>query len=202
MQQAQLDWCVHQTGNGHKDEINFARSSLRTRLRRCVRAGRQFTGRRPRFEGYRRSRHEERRNGHDEQQLQPFIQGRQHAGRGDRRRRGQEGRCYFSRRNHEEVTFGRERFLIGKIMQSCFQIRGNLSGSGAIFPPRGAGACFLVDRWLIPRPALLASRIIYCHRLMTYALIASKTATLTAIMIKKNFPIAPPFAGHNARQQE
>jgi len=28
------------------------------------------------------------------------------------------------------------------------------------------------------------------HRLMTYALIASKTATLIAIMIKKNFPIA------------
>jgi hypothetical protein len=41
-----------------------------------------------------------------------------------------------------------------------------------------------------------------CHRLMTYALIASKTATLTAITIKKNFPIAPPFADHNARQQE
>jgi hypothetical protein len=31
------------------------------------------------------------------------------------------------------------------------------------------------------------------HRLMTYALIASKTATLMAIMIKKNFPIALPL---------
>jgi hypothetical protein len=37
---------------------------------------------------------------------------------------------------------------------------------------------------------------------MTYALIASRTATLMAIMIKKNFPIALPFADPNAKQQE
>ena len=40
------------------------------------------------------------------------------------------------------------------------------------------------------------------HRLMTYALIASKMATLMAIMIKKNFPIALPPADPNAKQQE
>jgi hypothetical protein len=40
------------------------------------------------------------------------------------------------------------------------------------------------------------------HRLMTYALIASKMATLIAIMIKKNFPIALPPADPNAKQQE
>ena len=40
------------------------------------------------------------------------------------------------------------------------------------------------------------------HRLMTYALIASKTATLMAIMIRKNFPIALPPADPNANQQE
>jgi hypothetical protein len=40
------------------------------------------------------------------------------------------------------------------------------------------------------------------HRLMTYALIASKTATLMAIMIRKNFPIALPPADPNAKQQE
>ena len=38
------------------------------------------------------------------------------------------------------------------------------------------------------------------HRLMTYALSASSTAMLTAIMIKKNFPIAAPFANRNARR--
>jgi hypothetical protein len=37
---------------------------------------------------------------------------------------------------------------------------------------------------------------------MTYALIASKMATLMAIMIKKNFPIALPPADHNAVQQK
>jgi hypothetical protein len=37
---------------------------------------------------------------------------------------------------------------------------------------------------------------------MTYALIASKTAMLIAIMIKKNFPIALPPADPNAMQQE
>jgi hypothetical protein len=40
------------------------------------------------------------------------------------------------------------------------------------------------------------------HRLMTYALMASKMATLIAIMIKKNFPIALPPADHNAVQQK
>jgi hypothetical protein len=40
------------------------------------------------------------------------------------------------------------------------------------------------------------------HRLMTYALIASKMATLIAIMIRKNFPIALPPADPNAKQQE
>jgi len=40
------------------------------------------------------------------------------------------------------------------------------------------------------------------HRLMTYALIASKTATLIAMMIKKNLPIALPLADPNAMQQE
>jgi hypothetical protein len=40
------------------------------------------------------------------------------------------------------------------------------------------------------------------HRLMTYALIASKIATLMAIMIKKNFPIALPPWVPNAKQQE
>ena len=40
------------------------------------------------------------------------------------------------------------------------------------------------------------------HRLMTYALIASKMATLMAIMIKKNFPIALPLADPNAKQPE
>jgi hypothetical protein len=37
---------------------------------------------------------------------------------------------------------------------------------------------------------------------MTYALIASKTATLMAIMIKKNFPIVLPPADPNAMQPE
>jgi len=37
---------------------------------------------------------------------------------------------------------------------------------------------------------------------MTYALIASRTATLIAIMIKKNFPIALPLADPNAKQPE
>jgi hypothetical protein len=37
---------------------------------------------------------------------------------------------------------------------------------------------------------------------MTYALIASKMATLMAIMIKKNFPIALPPADPNAVQQK
>ncbi len=37
---------------------------------------------------------------------------------------------------------------------------------------------------------------------MTYALIASKTATLMAIMIKKNFPIAQAPADPNAVQRE
>ena len=37
---------------------------------------------------------------------------------------------------------------------------------------------------------------------MTYALIASKMATLMAIMIKKNFPIALPPADPNAMQQK
>jgi len=37
---------------------------------------------------------------------------------------------------------------------------------------------------------------------MTYALIASKTATLIAMMIKKNLPIALPLADPNAMQQE
>jgi hypothetical protein len=37
---------------------------------------------------------------------------------------------------------------------------------------------------------------------MTYALIASKMATLIAIMIRKNFPIALPPADANAKQQE
>jgi hypothetical protein len=37
---------------------------------------------------------------------------------------------------------------------------------------------------------------------MTYALIASKTATLMAIMIKKNFPIALSPADPNAGQPE
>jgi hypothetical protein len=37
---------------------------------------------------------------------------------------------------------------------------------------------------------------------MTYALIASKTAMLIAIMIKKNFPIALPPADPNAMQRE
>jgi hypothetical protein len=40
------------------------------------------------------------------------------------------------------------------------------------------------------------------HRLMTYALIANKMATLMAIMIKKNFPIALPLADPNAKQPE
>lgn len=40
------------------------------------------------------------------------------------------------------------------------------------------------------------------HRPMTYALIASKMATLTAMMIKKNFPIARPFADLNAVRQQ
>jgi hypothetical protein len=40
------------------------------------------------------------------------------------------------------------------------------------------------------------------HRLMTYAPIASRTATLMAIMIKKNFPIVPSPADPNAMQQE
>jgi hypothetical protein len=37
---------------------------------------------------------------------------------------------------------------------------------------------------------------------MTYALIASKTATLIAIMIKKNLPIARSPAEPNAKQPE
>jgi hypothetical protein len=37
---------------------------------------------------------------------------------------------------------------------------------------------------------------------MTYALITSKMATLIAIMTKKNFPMAPPLADPNAKQQE
>jgi hypothetical protein len=37
---------------------------------------------------------------------------------------------------------------------------------------------------------------------MTYALIASRTATLMAIMTKKNFPIALSPADPNAKQQE
>jgi hypothetical protein len=37
---------------------------------------------------------------------------------------------------------------------------------------------------------------------MTYALIASKMATLMAIMIKKNFPVALPLADPNAMQPE
>jgi hypothetical protein len=37
---------------------------------------------------------------------------------------------------------------------------------------------------------------------MTYALIASKMATLIAIMIRKNFPITLPPADPNAKQQE
>jgi hypothetical protein len=37
---------------------------------------------------------------------------------------------------------------------------------------------------------------------MTYALIASKTATLIAIMIKKNLPIARSPAEANAKQPE
>jgi hypothetical protein len=37
---------------------------------------------------------------------------------------------------------------------------------------------------------------------MTYALIANKMATLMAIMIKKNFPIALPLADPNAKPPE
>jgi hypothetical protein len=57
----------------------------------------------------------------------------------------------------------------------------------------------------MPQPALFGQAVgnrIACHRLMTYALIASKMATLMAIMIRKNFPIALPPADPNAKQQE
>jgi hypothetical protein len=37
---------------------------------------------------------------------------------------------------------------------------------------------------------------------MIYALIASKTATLMAMMTKKNFPIALPPARPNAKQRK
>jgi hypothetical protein len=40
------------------------------------------------------------------------------------------------------------------------------------------------------------------HRLMTYALVASRTAMLMAIIIRKNFPIALPLYVPNAKQQE
>ncbi|MEH2591075.1 hypothetical protein [Bradyrhizobium sp. AZCC 1721] len=128
------------------------------------------------------------------------TQGAETAGAVDKK-----GDATFSRGNHEEVTFGRgtisgrENYAIVFLdTRQPFRLWRNL-------PPRGAGACFLADQWPIPRRALF-DRVVWqpyrCHRLMTYALIASKTATLTAITIKKNFPIAPPFAVHNARQQE
>jgi hypothetical protein len=69
-----------------------------------------------------------------------------------------------------------------------------LSGFGADRPP-------LEKRWSLPflansarRRRSAIHRAAHCHyRLMTYALIASKMATLIAIMIKKNFPIALPL---------
>jgi len=55
----------------------------------------------------------------DDRPLRVLAEGRQYARRGNCGRRGQEGRCHFSWRDHEEGTAAKERFQVGKIMQSC-----------------------------------------------------------------------------------
>ena len=64
---------------------------------------------------------------------------------GNRERPGQSGDA-TSRRNDEEVRFGKERISTGKIMQSCRKTRSNLVRLRRIFPPRGAGACLFSER--------------------------------------------------------
>jgi hypothetical protein len=122
------------------------------------------------------------------------------------------------RRRHKEVTSGRNDSRSGKLCNRVARHAITLSGFGAILlPPE--------RRWSLPFFAALVGHAKAAfrfsrggnggrrfwsgcwqshrrHRLMTYALIASKTATLMAIMIKKNFPIALPLADPNAKQPE
>jgi len=98
----------------------------------------------------------------------------------------------------------------GKLCNCVARHTVTLSGFGAIFRPREALEPVFLRRESavsvlrsgnyrrVPRSRRLWSGCWQSHRrhrLMTYALIASRTATLMAIMIKKNFPIALPSLG-------